>query len=209
MGQIPARTAPLIFVVLIPSLTFSLSLKTGARPPDAPKVSSATNKSEEEFTVHMSCSQDSCPPGLCDCVSTKFDNCIHASWICDGFKDCDGGEDEHDCDYTTTTPATTSTTAKNERRIVYQSEVDMLESIVESLWTFFVFCAFCVLCTGCSTHKAADGNNRDISEDLEQIRVCRVLVTSQSGPVTTRVLPCLADTSPPLVNQVRSHAVKF
>ena len=52
--------------------------------------------------ARMACDQGSCRTGRCYCISSRFGDCIRPNWICDGTDDCDNGEDELNCDVTTT-----------------------------------------------------------------------------------------------------------
>ena len=57
----------------------------------------------------MSCNQGICySGGWCECISSPGD-CVMDSWICDGRKDCDNGEDEEYCGAAATATTTTST----------------------------------------------------------------------------------------------------
>ena len=58
--------------------------------------------------IGIFCSDSACDGFVCD-----SDWCISNSWVCDGMEDCSNGEDEVNCDTTTSPAPTTSTTTSS------------------------------------------------------------------------------------------------
>ena len=58
--------------------------------------------------IGIFCSDSACDGFVCD-----SDWCISNSWVCDGMEDCSNGEDEANCDTTTSPTPTTSTTTSS------------------------------------------------------------------------------------------------
>ena len=164
MCSIMVHMTPWVFVILISRLSHSLNVY----PLNRSEEFDVTNKQPSR----MPCIQNGCPADHCYCVATVWSNCVRGTWICDGMRDCDNGEDEEECGVKETD--TNVVTNRYHEDIFSKGTLEAqankaLENLLENLWTFFIM--FLIIATCCLTGKK--GRNLETPPPELIIEQCR------------------------------------